>query len=250
MLPVLALLLAPALVGGVATPARAETEAVRIGPPAVCHPFAIGEARSLPWKAGAFGYDPDFPLDKLNPELAVLLDHQEDSLVQLESIRRAVIYAVGFGRIEELDLSERRLHTERLVSMLRARVLVDHLHEGKPDPEARSRAWFHLGYALAAIDQLDWDHVLGNHLGKGEKELAQAMRWEGVDAGMCLGAGLAMWSTSSQADVDAMLLRAARLAGPDGGLVTRNLLDCGARFYDQDDYDSLVRHLQKRIAAS
>ncbi len=87
MLIELALALAPTLHG----------EEVVLGPPAVCQPFDIGKAPCLPWKAGAFGFDPEFPLDKLNPELASLLDRQADSLVQLESIRRAVIYAVGFG---------------------------------------------------------------------------------------------------------------------------------------------------------
>ncbi|MHC4380937.1 MAG: hypothetical protein ACYSU1_07595, partial [Planctomycetota bacterium] len=164
-----------------------------LGPPAVCHPFAIGDATSLPWKAGAFGFDPDFPLDELNPELANLLDHQEDSLVQLESIRRAVVYAVGFGRTEELDLATRKLHTESLISMLRDRVLDQVRALGKPDPELEARVWFHLGYALAAVSQLDWDHDLGLHFGDGRDELKPALQWEGIDAGMCLGGALAIW---------------------------------------------------------
>lgn len=220
-----------------------------LGPPAVCHPFAIGDARSLPWKSDAFGFDPEFPLDKLNPELATLLDHQEDTLVQLESIRRAVVYAVGFGRTKELSLDKRKLHTEMLISMLRARVL-DSVREGAGE-EAQARAWFHLGYALAAVDQLDWDHDLGWHLGDGRDELKPALQWEGADAGMCLGAALAIWISEEDSIVrDRLLLKAARLAGEDGGLVTDNLVACGKRFYEQDDFASLVAFLEKRVAAS
>ena len=180
-----------------------------VGPPAVCHPFEIGQARSLPWKAGAFGYDPDFPLDKLNQELATLLDHQEDTGVQVESIRRAVVYAVGFGRTEELSLETRKLHT------------------------------------------VDWDHDLGRHFGDGRDELKPALQWEGVDATMCLASALAIWISEPDEEVrDRLVLKAALMAGPDGGLATRNVLAIGDRFYGQEDYASLVHHLQKRVAAA
>lgn len=222
-----------------------------LGPPAVCHPFAIGDAPSLPWKAGAFGFDPEFPLDRLNPELEHLLNHQGDTLVQLEAVRRAVVYAVGFGRTKELSLTERKLHTESLVSMLRGRVVAAELAIGKKDVERRVRAYFHLGYALAAIDQLDWDHDLGDHFGDGRDELKPALQWEGVDAGMCLGAALAMWISEPDDSIrDNLLLKAAKMAGPEGGLLTKNLVACGERFYGQDSYEALVKHLQKRVAAS
>lgn len=241
MLIELALALAPTLHG----------EEVVLGPPAVCQPFDIGKAPCLPWKAGAFGFDPEFPLDKLNPELASLLDRQADSLVQLESIRRAVIYAVGFGRTEELSLDARKLHTERLISMLRDRVLDRLREDGTSDPEAEARAWFHLGYALAAVSQLDWDRDLGLHFEDGRDELKPALQWEGVDAGMCLGGAVAIWISEEDASVrDKLLLKAARMAGPDGGLVTRNLVTFGDRFYGQKDFASLVHHLEQRIAAS
>lgn len=222
-----------------------------LGPPAVCHPFDIGKSPSLPWKAGAFGFDPEFPLDKLNPELATLLDRQDDTLVQLESVRRAVVYAVGFQRTKELSLTTRKLHTESLVSMLRGRVVAAELREGGPDVEERARAYFHLAYALAAINQLDWDHDLGNHYGDGRDELKPGLQWEGVDAAMCLGAALAIWISEPDESVrDHLMLKAARMAGPDGGLVTKNLVACGKRFYGQEDYDSLVKHLQQRVATS
>jgi len=73
---------------GAASPAMA-------GPPLLCHPYDIGDARSLPWDgAGAWwhgqsGYD----LSHLVTDTTALLTPSTPVVVRMETLRRAVIYA-------------------------------------------------------------------------------------------------------------------------------------------------------------
>jgi hypothetical protein len=73
---------------GAASPAMA-------GPPLLCHPYDIGDARSLPWDgAGAWwhgqsGYNPSH----LVADTTALLTPSTPVVVRMETLRRAVIYA-------------------------------------------------------------------------------------------------------------------------------------------------------------
>ncbi len=65
------------------------------GPPLLCHPFDIGQARSLPWDGtrswyqGQAGYD----IRHLVSETEALLTPSTPVIVRMETLRRAVIYA-------------------------------------------------------------------------------------------------------------------------------------------------------------
>ena len=64
------------------------------GPPLICHPIAIGEAKSLPWvdlnyQKGSGSYD----LKNLTADTLVILDSNPSVLVRMETLRRATIYA-------------------------------------------------------------------------------------------------------------------------------------------------------------
>ncbi len=65
------------------------------GPPLLCHPYDIGQARSLPWDGstswfhGAAGYD----VGRLVSDTDALLTPDAPVIVRMETIRRAVIYA-------------------------------------------------------------------------------------------------------------------------------------------------------------
>jgi hypothetical protein len=221
-----------------------------LGPPAICVPFDIGTAECLPWKEGAFGIDPDFDLATLNEEVSRLLDGNDSTFVHMETIRRATIYAIGFGREKDkLSLAQKKLGAESLISMLRARALAPHL-AAKPATQAQTAPrLFDLGFALAALEQLDWDRDLGDHFGSGNKELSRAMTWAKADSAMHLGAALGMWlSADDEKDIFRHFLKAAELAGDGNSLASTNLMTCGKRFYGADSYDALVSLLTKRIA--
>ncbi|PCJ55280.1 MAG: hypothetical protein COA70_03330 [Planctomycetota bacterium] len=224
----------------------------REGPPAICQPFDIGDAASLPWKAGAFEADTQYDLALLNHDLAKILDSNDDAMVRMESIRRAVIYVSGFSQNrKKLSAMERKLASESLVSMLRARALAPHIYDKVATEERTAPRLFDLGFALGALRQLEWREEYVPHLGNGEAELEKAAAWEKASAAMHLGMALALWgSDRTNQRTGEYFLSAAKLAGPDQGRLSKNILVCAKRIYNVDTYDELVSHLSKQIASS
>ena len=70
-------------------------QAALAGPPLVCHPFEIGNARSLPWSGSQWrSVDKSYDANRLVEDTRVLLTPQTPVLVRMETLRRATIYAV------------------------------------------------------------------------------------------------------------------------------------------------------------
>jgi hypothetical protein len=70
------------------------TTFAQAGPPLICHPIQIGQARSLPWvdlnyHKGSGGYE----LKNLTRDTLAILDANASILVRMETLRRATIYA-------------------------------------------------------------------------------------------------------------------------------------------------------------
>lgn len=100
-------ILLPALLLSLATSALA-------GPPLICHPVEIGDAKSLLWKAvnGWQGADPAYPIERLVEDTMALLGKGVPLPVRMETLRRAAIYAARDPRIAEslaLRLTSRAL---------------------------------------------------------------------------------------------------------------------------------------------
>src|SRR4026208_1903074 len=65
------------------------------GPPLLCHPFDIGNAKSLPW-LGEKSWDegqPGYKLDRLVADTEALLTPSTPVIVRMETLRRAALYA-------------------------------------------------------------------------------------------------------------------------------------------------------------
>jgi hypothetical protein len=97
---------------------------VQAGPPLLCHPFDIGDAKSLPWD-GATGLSTgraDYAIDRLVADTEALLGPATPVIVRMETLRRAAIYA-----------SRDRQVTARLLErlMVRARAAEQ---AARPDP--------------------------------------------------------------------------------------------------------------------
>jgi hypothetical protein len=102
------------------------------GPPLVCFPIPIGEARSLAWGSG-HGWDgqrADYDRSRLAEDTVALLRPQAPVLVRMETLRRAAIYASGDAAA-----------AKALFAALRARPNTDPL------------AQFDLGYAVETYRQ-------------------------------------------------------------------------------------------------
>ena len=67
------------------------------GPPLLCFPFEIGQARSLPMgsmeKGNWHAIDPNYDVSHLVDDTLALLTPQTPVMVRMETIRRATIYA-------------------------------------------------------------------------------------------------------------------------------------------------------------
>jgi hypothetical protein len=128
---------------GLATSAQA-------GPPLICHPIQIGQAKSLPWidwnQKGSGGYD----LKNLTRDTLTILDSNPPVLVRMETLRRATIYA----RQDQQKAKE-------LLTRLHARAANS---DAAGHPEAL--AWFDVGYLAATYKQ--W-------IGKGEPNPATGL---------------------------------------------------------------------------
>jgi len=120
------------------------------GPPLICHPIEIGQAKSLPWvefnQPGGTGYD----LKNLSQDTLALLDSRTPVLVRMETLRRATIYA----RQDPQAAKE-------LITRLQARA-ANADAAGRPD----ALAWFDVGYLAEAYKQ--W-------MGKGEPNPAAGL---------------------------------------------------------------------------
>jgi hypothetical protein len=145
------------------------------GPPMICHPIAIGQARSLPWvdlnyRKGSG----DFDLNNLTKDTLAILDSDTSVLVHMETLRRATIYARQDSQA--------------------AKELIVRLHARAEQSDATSRgalALFDFGYLAETYKQ--W-------MGRGEPNPAsgldgyglvqKSIRQRGADAEMEFAAAL------------------------------------------------------------
>jgi hypothetical protein len=64
------------------------------GPPLICHPIAIGQAKSLPWVDLNYQKESGtYNLKDLTRDTLAILDSNPSVLVRMEALRRATIYA-------------------------------------------------------------------------------------------------------------------------------------------------------------
>ncbi len=133
-----------AIMAGLATTAQA-------GPPLICHPLEIGQAKSLPWvdlnyRIGSGGYD----VKNLAGDTLAILNSNTPVLVRMETLRRATIYARQDPRA--------------------AKELLTRLHARAADSDAAGHsdalAWFDAGYLVETYKQ--W-------IGKGEPNPASGL---------------------------------------------------------------------------
>ena len=126
------------------------------GPPLVCHPIEIGQAKSLPWvdlnyQKGTGRYD----VKNLASDTLAILDVSAPVLVRMETLRRATLYARQDPQAAKELLT--RLHARAANSDA----------AGHPD----ALAWFDAGYLIETYKQ--W-------IGKGEPNPATGLDGYGL----------------------------------------------------------------------
>src|SRR5437867_6145326 len=196
------------------------TSAVEAGPPLVCHPFEIGDAKSLPWGNSQSWDSPKvgYEITKLAQDTIALLSPEVPVIVRMETLRRAVIYSEKDQRI-----------AYELLSRLMARAL-----EAGSSGKANALAWFDAGYLVETYKQAKWMYeTQSSWLSKqnfiqglnGYAWVVKALRLGGDTASMEFAAALmkeGAWPNEH--------FQRALAGATDGSLLARNLV---AQFGDQ-----------------
>jgi hypothetical protein len=158
------------------------TNFAQAGPPLICHPIDIGQAKSLPWVDWTHKGSTDYNLKNLTRDTLALLDSNTPVLVRMETLRRATIYARQDPQV-----------AKELITRLQAR-------PANSDAAGRSDAlaWFDVGYLAEAYKQ--W-------MGKGEPNPAA-----GLDGYALVKKALSLRGQDSEMEFGAALIT---LRGPD-----------------------------------
>ncbi len=111
------------------------------GPPAICHPVEIGNAKSIPWGNNAFDKKRGYSKSDVIDDTIEVLNFSDSALVHMETLRRATLY---------LDRSTQQATT--LQAALMARAL-----DSEIKPKGDALAWFDAGYLAQCYDQTGID---------------------------------------------------------------------------------------------
>ena len=162
------------LVAAVAVAAVLISRPALAGPPLLCFPFDIGNARSLPMGHGNWHEtDSSYDVSHLVPDTLALLMPATPVLVRMETIRRATIYAAAHPTLATalLDAMQARAAAPRpdsaALSVFDFGYLVESYKEAK----------FLFKQPLSSIDHIDgYQLVLNAHALQPDAAMQQAAR--------------------------------------------------------------------------
>jgi hypothetical protein len=151
------------------------------GPPLLCFPFDIGNARTLPMSGNGWrSIDPTYDASRLVDDTLALLGPDTPVLVRMETVRRATVYAASDST-----------RANALLSALEARASVSHAGVGLNVfdfgylVETYRQAKPIFSEAIPAIDRIDgYQLVLKAHALQGDPamQFAAAVMTEGSSA--------------------------------------------------------------------
>lgn len=186
----------------------------RAGTPLICHPYAIGNAPSLPGSGGDWkGVNPAYDRSRLIGDTLALLAPETPLIVRMETLRRAAIYATagmrGWGTKEGFK-AEDRAQVAELLARLRERA-------AQAAGDAQALAWFDLGFLAETLRHTGVDASLD-----GYGIIVKALQLRGADPEMEFALALATSWPNRRNEHAGHLARARRGAQP-GSLLALNL---------------------------
>jgi hypothetical protein len=200
-------------------------QAALAGPPLICHPFDIGNARSLPWSGSEWrAVDKNYNINRLVEDTLGLLTPETPVLVRMETLRRATVYCVWsmVDRKVGYSVKDTAVASE-LLSRLKARV-PGHPELGvKSDKKTTALALFDYGYLVESYKQAG-DASQGLNLTggiDGYGMIVRAIALGGGDPAMEFAAALAK---EDRTGGHIAHLQRAAAGAQEGSLLARNLL--------------------------
>ena len=191
------------------------------GPPLLCHPIEIGNARSLPWDGPYWrSVKADYDINRLVEDTMVLLTPQTPVLVRMETLRRATIYSVWAMKDSEVGYTVKNTKiANELLSRLKERA-----HNAKGKGRAEALALFDFGYLVESYKQAS--HAsdgsnLANNI-DGYASITKAISMYGYAPEMEFAAALV--TLGPQRTIHREHLQKALNGAPAGSLLARNLV--------------------------
>jgi hypothetical protein len=192
------------------------------GPPLICWPFDIGDAKSLPFGGGNWNApDPSYNIQNLADDTLALLQPTTPVIVRMETIRRATVYTMK-DRDAAVQLLER----------LEARS-----NESAKSSKTDSLALFDLGYMIETYKQAHWRDALTEIAAgrDGYAMITRAIQLRGHDAEMEFAAALIKTDFADSASIRTAHLRLAVAGARDGSLLAKNILSHSALLQVKSD---------------
>lgn len=117
-------------------------QAVVAGPPLICHPIDIGQAKSLPWTSDSWNLSgkENYDVSRLVDDTLALLTPNTPALVRMETLRRATLYAQKDSMV-----------AKQLFMRLKTRALT-----ARGESPGDALAWFDYGYLVETYKQTGW----------------------------------------------------------------------------------------------
>lgn len=146
------------------------------GPPLLCHPFNIGEAKSLPWQQAAGGWNApraDYDTRQLASDTLALLSEDLPVIVRMETLRRAALY--GARERDAVDALLRKLELRANADAKR---------------KTNALALFDYGYLLETMKQVSAIGEANPPARDGYPLIKEALRMRGNDPAMEFAAAL------------------------------------------------------------
>jgi len=186
------------------------------GTPLICHPYAIGTAKSLPGSDGDWkGVNPAYDRAHLVKDTLALLTPETPVIVRMETLRRAALYATagmrGWSSKTGFN-AEDRAHVAALLEKLRARTT----DESAP-ANLRALALFDVGFFSETLRHTGIDPALD-----GYTLIVKARELRGTDAEMDFALALASSWPNRRAEHTTHLAN-ARTAAKANTLLAANL---------------------------
>lgn len=205
-------------------------QAVFAGPPLICHPFDIGNARSLPWSGSEWrAVDKNYDINRLVEDTLSLLTPETPVLVRMETLRRATVYSVWSKVDRKVGYSVKDAAVaNELLSRLKARVPGAGV---KSEKRSAAIALFDYGYLVESYKQTDAASQ-GVKLASGADGygfIVKAIALRGGDPEMELAAALASadlphGSRAALRNAHFAHVQKAAAGAQEGSLLARNLL--------------------------
>ena len=195
--------------------------AAQAGPPLICHPYEVGDAKSLPWGGSAWrDVKKDYDLNRLPDDTLALLGPEAPVIVRMETLRRATVYAVWSVFDREVDY---KVNDLRVANDLLAR-LEKRAAEARGKGKLEALALFDMGFLAECYRQSAHESKAGALTRgiDGYGAVVKAINLGGGDPEMEFAAALiTIWP---KRETHQQHLRKAVAGAAEGSLLARNLV--------------------------